>query len=985
MLLSPARSAALISFGKPQPRILVGVFGSLLTAGSLSLEPALGGGLGISLLPAIIMSVALLGGWITAAACALVTLLAGVLSGSDAYQVAVSSAVAVCCGELLRRGVRPIVVAGLQFLTVFASHLNLVASSENLAVVELCAAAIAHAGVNVAVASAVLTCMPRRSRYYSGRCRVRWDHIVFALTVGTLSLTALLLLVWTRPHAQPTGEGWGETTALRLCGLVLAAVLANIALTSRFNSIASCLPKCFRIGPPAASRRGLPAGGELPLEMAPFLLEVNRGASRLRRDAARHSRELLSAQEQVHRLKLEVQQAREELDEQGAWLRKVGRSNEYARARYHTLMELSPDGTLFADADGTIQSTSRSIVRILGFQPIELKGKPLSLLIPADWTLEHPLNVKGKDPEQGAMSIRDVVVRSRSGKNKEVAALVQAFRVRGRVNYAVQLRETGRMKTALATLERARTLTQSAHRSRDLFIAAMSHELRTPLHGLIATLDMMRVGANCPPEFEQRLSIARISARTLLKIANDILDLTRIDSGHFPLEQRPFAPRTMLEEIVDESRARADSMGLKVEVRVIDALPPAFIGDPERLKQILSNLVSNALKFTRAGGVTLQVGYAEGRCTVDVIDTGMGIPRDKWESIFDPFVQVQSGAERHVGGTGLGLPISRRLAEAMGGRLTLLRSGSTGSTFRLAVPLPASSEVPAEEQSQRIFNNPRGRILVVEDNAANRYVAEALLGNLDCPATIVESGAEALDLIAQQDFDLILMDCQMPELDGYETTRRVRRLLKRHVPIIAMTANAMIDDKKRCLEAGMDDFLPKPFGRPALHSVLCKWLESASAGQRATEELESKVSQLPALDVDVFQELRQSLRWKREPLARICTTFTSAAQSAFSTADGSTGIDRRALRRHLHTLLGSAGMVGARQAEYIARKLQSDVDSNRMEDVTPILELLKDALQRFEVEFCRRLDEVHEDAGQASRACRGQTIEVRGNATARRS
>ncbi|MEJ0040539.1 MAG: response regulator [Gammaproteobacteria bacterium] len=947
-----------LTFRERQPRILVCALGTLLAVCNLTLDPKLGAGFTVSLVPFIVMSTALLGGWVIAAICAVIAALAELLTSGDVVAVAFGCAVAVVCGEMLRRGVRPIVIAGMQFASIILVNSPHLSAPEALPFVQLCAAALAHAGLTAALATGVLILTPRRRANLPLRCRLRGDHIVFILTVGALSLVTVAVVIWTRPQALANGYGWGENSALRLSSMMLTGYVTNLVLTARFSNIARRMPRLLAGTQPGRSqRKTLRSRIESPLEVAHFLVSVNRERRRLRRDVARQARESSATRDQARRLTQEILKARHRLKLQSDQLRALARSNDYARSRYHALMNLSGDVTLFCNEKGMIQSVSRSAERMLGYAPAELKGQPITLLIPQSSPSDHPLDVARKTPVEGAASMRETTVRSADGKNKEVIALLSSFATRGTVNFSIQLREITNMKKALATLEQAQTLAQSAHRSRDQFIAAMSHELRTPLHGLIATLEMMRAGENCAPEMRQHLSIARISARALLKIANDILDLTRIESGHFTLEHRPFSPLATIQEVVDESRARADSVGLTLQLRIVDSLPPALIGDPGRLKQILHNLISNALKFTPSGGVTLQVTCDGTGCTFDVIDTGKGIPEDKWKTIFDPFVQVESVRGRQAGGTGLGLPISRRLAEAMGGNLTLLRSSSAGSTFRLVVSLPVTQEALAEEQSQRIFNNPRGRILVVEDNAANRYVAEALLTSLECPVTIVESGEEALARLEKEEFDLILMDCQMPGLDGFETTRRARRLLRRHVPVIAMTANASVEDRQRCLEAGMDDFLPKPFGRQALHALLCKWLEPARISDRVNDELAAQVRALPALDVVVFDELRQSLQWRVEPLQRICTTFTDSARNAFGVIEGSTGIDRRALRRHLHTLLGSAGMVGARQAEHVARAIQRDVESNRLDDVDAALALLRGALQAFEKEFNRRLQE----------------------------
>lgn len=937
---------------RSRPGILIGALGTLLASCEILIEPD-AHVFGLSLGPAIVMCVGLMAGAHVSFACAAIVSVAAFLNGGTPYGVTLTGITGAICGELLRRGRSPVLLVCLLFLASAADQLAQPAETWRL--LKTLAWCACHAGANVAVATVVLVLIPRRSTQFAPHCRVRWAHIVFALVAGTWSTAGLFLLKW--KAVEVASQSPTIATTLQLFWIALAAVFTTLLVTTRLKLITERVRRQQRDGHSSQSeRRRSFISCELPIETLHRVLERNREVQRLMRNAERRAREAAEARETIARMEEELRETRQTVELRTKQVRKLMRAHEKSSARLQALMQGSLDITLFTDEQGIIRAASRSVTRVLGFQAAQLEGRPLKVLIPPGMEAGHPLDLSGYAPGNHASRVAIVSVRTADGKATPVRAHVHAFAFRNSVAYAVQLHGSTDMRDALAAKERTGTLTQSTHQSRDHFIATMSHELRTPLHGLIATLDMMRPGPECPPEFEQRLSIARLSARSLLKIANDILDLTRFDSGHFQLEKQPFSLGVILQEIMDESRARADSLGLRLEKRIVGELPPAFIGDAARIKQILNNLMTNALKFTRRGGITLRVAYERSLCIVDVIDTGEGIPEDQRESIFEPFVQVVSAANPHVGGTGLGLPICRRLAHAMGGTLTLLRSDHTGSTFRLAVPLQPSFEGPTIEQSLRVFHNPRGRILVVEDNPANRYVAEALLTSLECPTTIVESGHEALELLETREFDLILMDCQMPGLDGYETTRRARRVLKTHVPIIAMTANAMAEDKARCLAAGMDDFLPKPFGRPALHDILCKWLKPAEHPEH--HDLERRVAHLPTLELKVFEELCKSLQWRREPLLNICTNFTASAEKVVEQLERKPGADRRLLRRGLHTVLGSAGMVGARQVEFIAHKLQEDVKAYRNIDFDTTLQLLKNGIRNFEREFHRRLDDV---------------------------
>jgi signal transduction histidine kinase/CheY-like chemotaxis protein len=544
-------------------------------------------------------------------------------------------------------------------------------------------------------------------------------------------------------------------------------------------------------------------------------------------------------------------------------------------------------------------------------------------------------------------SIRNHVARLR----RAVQVREQALRSRE----AELAKAVASHEAALKELKRAHHLVDAAQRSSGHFVAMMSHEIRTPLHGLMATIDMLR-DEPLSAEGRHRIGIARVSARTLLNIANDILDLSRIEAGAFPLEHEPFHLANVLREVVDEARARAESLGLELRATTEGSLPRSFIGDPARIKQILANLVSNALKFTTTGGVSVYARYDGRTCTIDVVDSGDGVPDNKRDVIFDPFVQVESKVSRRVGGAGLGLPISRHLSEAMGGSLVLVNSGAGGSTFRVTLALAASDEEPLEDQSQRILKNPPGRILVVEDHPANQYVAQSLLESLDCTVRIAGTGAEALELLGTETFDLVFMDCQMPAMDGYETTRRMRAVLHRYIPVVAITANAMVDDKQRCLDAGMDDFLPKPFTKSALSDVLCKWLVPG-ANAIADGDIAERIGELPVLAEPVFDELWQSLQWRLSPLRKIYESFLSVAHETLDILErASSPSEGSLLARRLHTLLGSSGMVGARQVERVAAWLAEAVKADRRAELESGRMVLAAALQRFQDELQGRLD-----------------------------
>ncbi len=392
----------------------------------------------------------------------------------------------------------------------------------------------------------------------------------------------------------------------------------------------------------------------------------------------------------------------------------------------------------------------------------------------------------------------------------------------------------------VGTLSLAKHKAETANKAKGDFLATMSHEIRTPMNGVIGMLQLLR---DSPLSNDQKsqVDIASSSADTLLRLLNEILDLSKIESGKIEFERLPFRPCLALREITTLLTPRATEKKLSLTLTLPQNESFQVYGDIVRLKQVLLNLTGNAIKFTEHGRIdlTLEIlNHSEQTVTLRFLvrDTGIGIDEQTQAKLFQAFTQGDSSTTRRFGGSGLGLSISQQLVNQMGGHIAVRSEAAHGSEFAFEVTYPTAPDFLPTAPTPVISEHRKlsGRVLVAEDDAINKRVIQLMLGRLGLQPVVVTNGAEALAAVQTETWDVVIMDCQMPTMDGFEATRRIRDFLQgARLPIIALTANAMAEDRTACLAAGMDDFLAKPVRQEELRITLAKWLPSMPAEPQA--------------------------------------------------------------------------------------------------------------------------------------------------------
>ena len=627
--------------------------------------------------------------------------------------------------------------------------------------------------------------------------------------------------------------------------------------------------------------------------------------------------------------------------------KQLSHQKEYAEM----LLKTVPSAVFTVDNNQSITSWNRMAEKITGYTAGEAIGKRCELFS------KDKINIEGlySDGIAKPMIGKECRIRDKQGnihfvsKNTDVLT-DEKGNIIGRIECFDDITERVAMEKQLM---QAKAAAEVANKLKSQFLANMSHEIRTPISGIVGFLDLLHK-TNLTSEQIEYILEAKAASEAMLYLINDILDFSKIEAGKMEIENINFEIRSIVEASISVLKAKANEKGLQMQYIIDERLPRVVSGDPLRLKQILNNLISNAIKFTEKGEIKIEVLQLDTKdenaiIKFSVADSGIGISEKDIEKLFEPFMQADASTTRKYGGSGLGLAISRELVKKIGGEIKIESELGVGSTFSFILEYKIMDK-DAIIDYQEITNNTKEvnkdfkanlslKLLLVEDNEINRKIIKKMLGkyNMECDTAI--DGAEAIAILKKQDYDIVFMDCQMPVMDGYVTTKEIRESegKEKHTIIIALTANAMEEDRTKCIKAGMDDYISKPIDFNVLLGLIEKY------SKKNEEKMEHSDVLADYLEVFIYET-----GLDREDAEEIFEDFKNYLPDIISKMDNALENEElETLANLAHQLKGSSGNLRIKEIFRLTNLLKEHATAERIKDCKEVLLELKNMLRAY--------------------------------------
>lgn len=600
------------------------------------------------------------------------------------------------------------------------------------------------------------------------------------------------------------------------------------------------------------------------------------------------------------------------------------------------------NATIKFDLNGKILSANKLFCKMMEYQPKELIGKDHSLLIPKN-ELDETHKKYWEKLRQGVYHRGKFIRITKNGNKKWIEA-----------NYNPIFDEQGKLVSILnishditnevqyqKDLEKSKLVAEKALEANDKFLSNMSHEIRTPLNAIIGFSDILKNEKLNDTQTDHVNTILQ-AGKNLLSIVNDILDLSKIESCEFALENSPFSPAHVIKSVDKMLREKAEEKNILLESNIEDNVPKLLSGDEFRLSQIIINLVSNAIKFTSEGFVKISASAElldEENCTLNihVQDSGIGIPKHKQKMIYERFTQADTDTTRKYGGTGLGLNIVKLLTKNFNGDLSMKSKVGKGSVFSVSIPFKIEHESQENEQEANQKQDLlTGRILMFEDNFLNQKLGQKILSDLGHELTIVSNGEEGVEWLKHNDADLILMDLQMPKMDGYQATSIIRKDLELDLPIIAMTAHSLGQEKTKCIQHGMSDYLSKPFKL----EDLSRKIQTALSGQKKTS-LKTKFNTQNNKKIYDLKQLESIASGDKEFMREMLDTFVKVTpEDLAKIQDAIDDKDHESIAKLSHKLKSSYNLINYKNIFLVKKLEEMGKKSEAVETITSVFEKL---------------------------------------------